>query len=175
MENNKIKKEEEGKESPRKENTNKINIIENEIKNENKIDRNKKYKIKFSSIISELRGNSDKMEKMSINEFTNYLLLMSSQINQTNKISCLTLLSYINYKRYNALITYYLNKKIFKYLQIQKNIESFIYVRTLFRAAFFLEKEKNFFYAKKYVVEAENLSKNSNKITPASIKMLKEI
>ena len=175
MENNKNKKEEEGKESQPKENINKINIIENEIIDENKIDRNKKYKIKFSSIISELRENSDKMEKMSINEFTNYLLLMSSQINQTNKISCLTLLSYINYKRYNALITYYLNKKIFKYLQIQKNIESFIYVRTLFRAAFFLEKEKNFFYAKKYVVEAENLSKNSNKITPASIKMLKEI
>jgi hypothetical protein len=81
MENNKNKKEEEGKESQPKENINKINIIENEIIDENKIDRNKKYKIKFSSIISELRENSDKMEKMSINEFTNYLLLMSSQIN----------------------------------------------------------------------------------------------
>jgi hypothetical protein len=162
-----------------------INEIKNQIintnsteqqkpQNEFKKDPNKKYKIKFSQLIEEQRQNSDVEEKMSLTEYNTNLLLMSSQINQTNKISCLTLLSYINYERKNALYTYYLNKKIFKYLQIQKSIESFIYIRTLYRAAFFLEKEKNFFYARKYVGEAENLSKNS-KIDAESTKMLNNI
>ena len=162
-----------------------INEIKNQIintnsteqqkpQNEFKKDPNKKYKIKFSQLIEEQRQNSDVEEKMSLTEYNTNLLLMSSQINQTNKISCLTLLSYINYIRENALYTYYLNKKIFKYLQIQKSIESFIYIRTLYRAAVFLVKEKNFFYAKKYTTQAENLSNNS-KINEESKKMLKNI
>ena len=151
-----------------------INSKEQKTTNEFKKDPNKKYKIKFSQLIEEQRQNSDMEEKMSIIEYNTNLLLMSSQINQTNKISCLTLLSYINYIRENALYTYYLNKKIFKYLQIQKSIESFIYIRTLYRAAVFLVKEKNFFYAKKYTTQAENLSNNS-KIDLESKKMLKDI
>ena len=150
-----------------------INLVEDnkKSKDEFKKDSNKKYYIKFSHIIEDVRHDSDKEEKMNLLEFTINLLLMSSQINQTNKISCLTLLSYINFTRENALYTYYINKKIFKYLQTQKNIESFIYIRTLYRAAFFLKKEKNFFQARKYIGEAEDLSKNS-KIDETSAKML---
>ena len=144
------------------------------IQIKNKKEKGKKYKIKFSVLISKLRGFSDKKDKMNFVEFTSNLLLMSSEINQTNKISCLTVLSYINYVRENALYTYYLNKKIFKYLKIQKSIESFIYIRTLYRAAYFLEKENNLFHAKKYVAEAENLSKNS-KIDADSTNMLNNI
>ena len=132
-----------------------------EQKNEFKKDPNKNYKIKFSALIEELRQISDKEEKMNYTEFTTNLLLMSSQINQTNKISCLTLISYINHQKENSIYTYYLNKKIFKYLKIQKSIESFLYIRTLYRAAFFLIKEENYFYARKYIVEAEVLSNNS--------------
>ena len=148
-----------------------INEIKNEIintketppeqKNEFKKDPNKNYKIKFSALIEELRQISDKEEKMNYTEFTTNLLLMSSQLNQTNKISCLTLISYINHQKENSIYTYYLNKKIFKYLKIQKSIESFLYIRTLYRAAFFLIKEENYFYARKYIVEAEVLSSNS--------------
>ena len=144
------------------------------VKKEKEKNKNKKYKIKFSVIIGELRHHSDETDRISLNEYTSNLLLMSSQINQTNKISCLTLLSYINYKRENALYTYYINKKIFKYLKIQKSIEPFTYIRTLYRAAYFLEKEKNFFYARKYVYEADNLSKSS-KIDEKSTKMLNDI
>ena len=153
-----------------------INLVEDnkKSKDEFKKDSNKKYYIKFSYIIEDVRRDSDKEEKMNLLEFTINLLLMSSQINQTNKISCLTLLSYINFTRENALYTYYINKKIFKYLQTQKNIESFIYIRTLYRAAFFLKKEKNFFQARKYIGEAEDLSKNS-KIDETSAKMLRDI
>ena len=72
-----------------------INSIDDNKKPINEFikDPNKKYKIKFSQLISELRTDSDKEEKMNSMEFTINLLLMSSQINQTNKISCLTLLS----------------------------------------------------------------------------------
>ena len=176
--NNNIKNEED---SPKNENKNEIVDInsnntdtQKEEKKEKPKDKNKKYRMKFSVIISQLRQTSDDAEIIGFNEFKTNLLLMSSQINPTNKISCLTLLSYTNYKRQNALYTYYINKKIFKYLKIQKSIEPFTYIRTLYRAAYFLRKEKNYFYARKYVHEAENLSKNS-KIDAESNKLLNEI
>ena len=59
-------------------------------------------------------------------------------------------------------------------MQIQKSIESFIYIRTLYRAAYFLINEKNFFHAKKYIEEAEDLSKNS-KMDEQSSKLLNKI
>ena len=149
-------------------------IINDNIEKKKESTKNKKYKIKFSAIIEELRQNCDKPDKVDNVEFITNILLISSKISITDKISCLTVLSYINYERRNSLYTYYLNKKIFKYLQIQKSIESFIYIRTLYRAAFFLEKEKNYFYAKKFVSEAYNLSKNS-KIDNTSKGLLIEI
>ena len=148
-----------------------IEINKNNIESDKE---EKKYKIKFSVLIETLRNFSDKAQKINSNEFITNLLLMSSQINKTNQISCLTLLSYTYYKRKNALSTYYINKKIFNYLKIQKSIEPFTYIRTLYRAAFFLEEETNLFYAKKYVNEAESLGKNS-KMDLASYKMLKDI
>ena len=154
---------------------NNVLVINNDnIEKKKESTKNKKYKIKFSAIIEELRQNCDKPDKVDNVEFITNILLISSKISITDKISCLTVLSYINYERRNSLYTYYLNKKIFKYLQIQKSIESFIYIRTLYRAAFFLEKEKNYFYAKKFVSEAYNLSKNS-KIDNTSKGLLIEI
>ena len=110
-----------------------------------------KYRLNFSVLINYLRNISDKSELRNEIEFKSNILLMSSQIYQSNKISVLTLLSFINYQKNNALYTYYINKKIFKYLQSQKGIESFIYIRTLYRAAHFLQKSDNFFYAYKYL------------------------
>ena len=130
-----------------------------------------KYRLNFSVKIDYLRSISDKHEKRGEVEFNSNILLMSSEINQSNKISCLTLISYCNHQRNYALYIYYLNKKIFKYLQFQKGIESFIYIRTLYRAAYFLEKDKNYFYANKYIKEADLLSKNS-KINNDSKKLL---
>ena len=128
----------------------------------------------FSVRIDYLREISEKKDKSEEVEFNSNILLMSSEVNQSNKISCLTLISYINHQKNNALYIYYLNKKIFKYLQAQKGIESFIYIRTLYRAGFFLEKDKNFFYAYKYVMEAVALSENS-KINNDSIELLRKL
>ena len=131
---------------------------------ENEKNKKIKYRLNFSVLIDKLRQDSDAIEKRPEIEFKSNILLMSSEINQSNKISCLTLISFVNYYKKNSLYIYYLNKKIFKYLQSQKGIESFIYIRTLYRASYFLEKEKNYFYAYKYIDEANLLSKNS-KIT----------
>ena len=129
----------------------------NNIKKKKKI----KYRLNFSVIIYNLRNISNEEKSRNKIEFKSNVLLMSSQIYQSNKISVLTLLSFINYKKNNALYTYYINKKIFKYLQSQKGIESFIYIRTLFRAADFLKKSNNYFYAYKYIDEAYSLRQSS--------------
>ena len=129
----------------------------------NNIEKKKKikYRLNFSVIIYNLRNISNEEKSRNEIEFKSNVLLMSSQIYQSNKISVLTLLSFINYKKNNALYTYYINKKIFKYLQSQKGIESFIYIRTLFRAADFLKKSNNYFYAYKYIDEAYSLRQSS--------------
>ena len=124
-----------------------------------------KYRMNFSVMIDYLRDISYKNERSEEIEFNSNILLMSSKINQSNKISCLSLLSFINHHKSNALYIYYLNKKIYKYLQIQKGIESYIYIRTLYRAAFFLEQDKNYFYAYKYLMKAAVLCENSKIIT----------
>ena len=149
---------------------------EKDTENQNIVEKKEKIKLRlnFSVIIDHLREISDKPHTTIEVEFDSNILLMSSEVNQSNKISCLTLVSYVNHKKNNSLYIYYLNKKIFKYLQIQKGIESFIYIRTLYRAAFFLEKDKNFFYAYKYIKEADILSKNS-KINQDSINLLNKL
>ena len=145
-------------------NTPNNNISEEKLEEKDKnLEKNKKikYRINFSVKIAYLRHISNEIDKRSEIEFISNILLMSSQVNQSNKMSFLTLISFINFKKNNALYIYYLNKKILKYLQIQKGIESFIYIRTLYRAANFLKNDNNYFYAYKYVKEAELLSKNS--------------
>ena len=79
----------------------------------NNIEKKKKikYRLNFSVLIYNLRNISDKEESRNEIEFKSNVLLMSSQIYQSNKISVLTLLSFINYKKNNALYTYYINKK----------------------------------------------------------------
>ena len=156
--------------------SNEINNECNIIKEEKENEKNKKikYRLNFSVLIGNFRQLSDIKDKWLEIEFKSNILLMSSEINQSNKISCLTLISFINFEKKNTLYIYYLNKKIFKYLQSQKGIESFIYIRTLYRASFLLENEKNYFYAYKYIDEANSLSKNS-KIDYDSKKVLSDL
>jgi len=175
IENNNIKnKVDKSSQKEHKEGETNINeTIKPKENDNNNIEKKKKikYRINFSVLINNLRNISDKDESRNEIEFKSNVLLMSSQIYQSNKISVLTLLSFINYKKNNALYTYYINKKIFKYLQSQKGIESFIYIRTLYRAADFLKRSNNYFYAYKYIDEAYSL-KQSSKIDNDSRNLL---
>ncbi len=104
-----------------KEKTNKGSELENkELLSPNLKEKNKKikYRLNFSVKIDYLRGISDKTNKRAEVEFESNILLMSSEINQSNKISCLKIISFINHQKNFVLYIYYLNKKIVKYLQI---------------------------------------------------------
>ena len=68
---------------------------ESDINNTDKR-KNLKYRLNFSVIIHYLRNKSDKEDSKNEIEFKSNILLMSSQIYQSNKISVLTLLSFIN-------------------------------------------------------------------------------
>ena len=100
--------------------------------------------------------------------------MLSPNISSSNTISLLSLISYFNYKNDNKSLIYYLNSKVLKYLETQKGIESFIYIRNLYRAADFLNKESNIIYAKKYIEEIYLLSKNS-KINLYAQRMLDQL
>ena len=86
--------------------------MQKEEQREKQIDKNKKYRMKFSVTISKLRSSSDDAEIIGFNEFITNLLLMSSQINPTNKISCLTLLSYTNYIKHEYQYGYHTDTEL---------------------------------------------------------------
>ena len=51
-------------------------------------------------------------------------------------------------KKERIIYLYYkILNKTFKDFDIQKNIESFYFIRNLYRTAYVLEKEKNIFYS----------------------------
>ena len=136
-----------------------------------------KYRIDFSNIIKKFRSKSDSEDEKYLSHIECYcnILMLSPNINQSNIISFLSLISYLNYRKKNKSVTYYLNSKCLKYLETQKGIESFIYIRNLYRAAVFLnDEESNIIYANKYITEIDLLSKNS-KIDSKSLKLQNEL
>ena len=89
-------------------------------------------------------------------EFNSNILLMYKDINFSYKINCLSFISYINNKKTNALYTYYINNKIIKYFQDKNKtdkIDKFNYTKSAYNLIDILEKEKNYFYAMKYLKE----------------------
>ena len=137
-----------------------------------------KYIPNFSVLIKNMQKDSDEVLKRNEIEFINNILLSSPDINETNKISCYTLLSYINYEKKNESYIYYLYNKIFnkafKELEDQKNIEPFYFIRNLYRIAFVLEKEKNYFYAYECVKQIYDLKKSTN-LDEDSAKLLNKL
>ena len=81
-------------------NINIINVVHNDKLNNNNNDKKEtKYILNFPFLIKQMQKDSDDVSKRNENEFINNILLISSDINETNKISCYTLLSYINYEK----------------------------------------------------------------------------
>ena len=143
-----------------------INIHNNEeqdnINIEDKKDKKSQYKYNFSALINKMIKESDDNLKINNVEFNSNILLMHPKINISNKICCLSLISFINFEKNNSLYSYYINNKIYKYLSTQKGIENFYYIKALYRLGYFLEKDKNYFYAFKCIVKAYDLLEKSN-------------
>ena len=158
-----------------------INFVHNDKHNNNNNDNDKKetkYIPNFSFLIKQMQKDSDDVSKRNEIEFINNILLISSDINESNKISCYTLLSYINYEKKKETYIYYLYNKIFnktfKDLELQKNIEPFYFIRNLYRTAYALEKEKNYFYAYECIKKIYDLKKSTH-LDEDSTKLLNKL
>ena len=132
-----------------------------------------KFRIYFSKLIKESRTSSDNKNEYPEIQFKCNICLNSSYIDISNKVTAISLLTYINFKE-NINYVYYLNNRIFKYMNQNKGIESFIFIRTFYRASDNLHSEKNYFYAFFFCKLAEQISEKS-KIDQKSKKFLEEL
>lgn len=113
----------------------------------------------INKINSSKADDSQKIENQCILN----LLLMSSKLNNSNKLICLLLLFFLNHedkKDFNINLTNYLFKKISKLLfQIDKNQNLLNYI--LLKESQFLQNKKSIFYSREYILKIKGtLSQN---------------
>ena len=129
--------------------------------------------IYFSKLIKESKTSSDNKNEFPEIQFKCNICLNSSYIDISNKVNAISLLTFINFEN-NFDYVYYLNNRIFKYMNQNKGIESFIFIRTFYRASNNLHSQKNYFYAFFFCKLAEQISEKS-KIDQKSKKFLEEL
>ena len=134
---------------------NSLELIEDEKekddsnKHEKLIDTSKN-KIKFSEIINKIRDKSNKKNN-DYNEFFCNLLLMPFNIDLEKKLNTLCLLSYCYQIRENCENIYSIKNKYEKHSNYLNSIDPNLIIKVFCRTAFFLQKQKNYFYAYKYI------------------------
>ena len=145
---------------------------EKDISNIYKLSDEVKYKIKYADLLKIIKER-DKKEKNFENEFYCNILLMPSQIEISDKISTLSLLSYCYQIRENCDNIYLISNKFEKNIDILNNVDQNFFLKVFCRAAYFLHKQQNYFYAYKYIKKCLNLIKNnSSTFSKASKKVI---
>ena len=149
---------------------NKDNLIEKNAKEEqdpliieNKFSDTLKYKLKYAEIIKYVLERDD-MKYLSDNEFYCNILLMAPNKDFTDIISCLSLISYCYQSRESFENTYLMASKFEKNINSLKSVDQSFFLKVFCRAAYFFQKEENFFYAYKYIIKCDNLIKNNQTI-----------
>ena len=151
-------------------NENEDNMIEKDSKEDKDSSKNtesfqyttSKYKIKYTKLLKFCRGR-DKPEYHYENEFYCNLLLMPSVIDYSDKLSTLSMISYCYQVRENCYLTYLINHKFEKNIQYIDNVDQNYFLNGFCRAAYFLQIQKNVFYAFKYILKCLDLiNKYSN-------------
>ena len=150
---------------------NEDNIINNNSKKEivfsNKKKRfndNLKCKMKYSEIFEYIQKNDEKNNYY--NEYYCNLLLMPSVIDITNKYPTLSKLSYCYQINEKSKLIYSISNKFEKNLKSLKVIEQNYIINVFTRAAAFLQKENNYFYAMNYIKKSQEIvQKNQTKIS----------
>jgi len=109
----------------------------------------------INKINSSKADDSQKIE----NQYILNLLLMSSKLNNSNKLICLLLLFFLNSedkKDFNINLTNYLFKKISKLLfQIGKNQNLLNYI--LLKESKFLQNKRSIFYSREYILKIKGI------------------
>ena len=131
-----------------------------------------KNKIKYSEIINNIRNNSNKKNNDN-NEFLCNILLMPFNIDLEKKLNTLCLLSYCYQIKENCEGIYSIKNKYEKHSNYLNRIDPSLNLKVFCRTAFFLQKQKNYFYAYKYIRKCNELILK-NKFQNETIKQIDE-
>jgi hypothetical protein len=155
---------------------NSLEIIENDIEEVESKEKEQlidisKNQIKYSALLQEMRDN-DKRENFQ-NEYFCNLLLMPFNEKLEKKLNILCMLSYCYQIRENYESIYSISNKFEKNINYINTIDPTFYLKVFCRAAFFLHKQKNYFYAYKYIRKCNELILK-NKFQNEIIKQIEE-
>ena len=133
---------------------------ENEDSNEIITNKNmEKTKLKYTEML-EIIKNRDLDEYLCKNEYECNFLLMPSEIDISNKISTLSLISYCYQKSNKAHLIYNISRKFENLIIYLKAADPLFFVHVFFRAGYFLNLEENYIYATKYINKAVMITKD---------------
>ena len=132
-----------------------------------------KYKLKYFSILNELRDIDEKTYNYHHDLYCN-LLLMPSEIEISNKLSLLSIISYCYQLRQKYELIYSISNKFEKYIVFINSVDPNFFLNVFCRAAFFFQKQKNYLYAYKYILKCnEIINKNNSKFSNYKKKTIK--
>ena len=137
-----------------------MNLNQNEQKrNTLFIKDNSGIQLNLYNLIKDINSEIAKDEKKIENKYILNLLLMSSKLNNSNKLICLLLLFFLNQedkKDFNINLANYLHKKISKLLfQLEKNQNLLDYL--ILKESKFLQNNTNTFYSREYILKIKEL------------------
>ena len=157
-------------------NDNLTNNNNNSIYNSNSYNNNSKklYKFNFSHIIYKNKQNSDNKSNFILIEYNCNICLMRDDINLIHKLNVLSLLSFIENEFQNFEYIIQINNKICKLFKKEKSNDFFIYIRSLYRSASYLNNINDYFYSYNFVQISKNNLYNSS-IDNSSLKLLKDL
>ena len=134
----------------------------------------KKYKLKFSSLLYDAKSTSNINYEDS--KYVCNICLNSRELDLSNKISFLTLITYFSIEREkNAYPILSINTKLSKYISSENNIDTAIFIRSLYRTARILKENYNNFYRSHFYLSKINKTLyKANKFSSDNRKILNE-
>ena len=137
------------------------------------INKNKDYCLNYQAILESVYSSQNDFSKCPINEYNLNVLLLSSEINRTNKLTSLTLLYNLSAYSFNINKIVYLFNKISKILS--KHNEDDIQIKatlTIKLSQIMNSKKKNNFYSLKFINEIDK--RMQSKISSSTLKNLED-
>ena len=135
-------------------------IEEEDSKEEEQLINTSKNKIRYYQLLKEIRG-TDKNENFK-NEYLCNILLMPFNIELEKKLNILCLLTYFYQIKEKCESIYSIMNKFEKNIEYINTIDPTFYLKVFCRTAYFLHKQKNYFYAYKYIRKCKDLISKIN-------------
>ena len=134
----------------------------NDVSKEDDIIYNQNCKLKYNELIEKMK-KKDENKYYNKNEFYCNILLLPLNIDFSNKISILSLITYCyqENKKYDQI--YNIARKFEKNEKYLNAVDPLFFLHVYFRAGHFLGIEKNYFYARKYIIQTLKICKKKIK------------